>query len=179
MRSLLLDRDGVINEDSPHYIKSPQEWRPLPGSLESIARANRAGLRVIVVTNQSGLARGVFDIATLNAIHRRMLDAVADVGGDIEAVFFCPHGPSDGCDCRKPKPGLLTAIRDRLGLDLSRSVLIGDKLSDVAAAHAGGVKPVLISSAGEDIDASALRAYGAVDVFPDLASAIDRLLAHA
>src|SRR5690606_4302045 len=106
-RVIILDRDGVINEDSDEYIKSPQEWIPIPGSLEAIARLHRAGWRVVVATNQSGVARGLFDIDTLMRIHEKMHRAVEEAGGRIEAVFFCPHGPDDACQCRKPRPGLL------------------------------------------------------------------------
>ncbi len=114
MKLIILDRDGVINHDSDQFIKSPEEWKPIPGSLEAIARLNQAGYRVVVATNQSGIGRGLFDMDTLNAIHDKMHKALAQVGGRIDAIFFCPHTNADNCDCRKPKPGMLQ--RDRRAL---------------------------------------------------------------
>ena len=112
MKLVLLDRDGVINEDSDDYIKSPEEWIPIPGSLEAIARLNREGYKVIVVSNQSGIARGLFDTDMLARIHAKMVEAVRAKGGEVEAVFFCPHGPDGGCRCRKPLPGLFEEVAD-------------------------------------------------------------------
>src|SRR5690606_15356620 len=130
MRLVILDRDGVINEDSDAYIKSPDEWIPIPGSLEAIARLNRAEYRVVVASNQSGLARGLFDADTLSRIHEKMHRALADVGGAVDAVFFCPHGPDDECDCRKPRPGLLQDIARRLNVSLRGVPAVGDSLRD-------------------------------------------------
>ena len=120
MKLVILDRDGVINHDSDAYIKTPDEWRPIPGSIEAIARLSKAGLRVAVATNQSAIARGLLEPPTLAAIHSRMQRAVQDAGGRIDAVFFCPHGPDDGCDCRKPRPGMVLEIlrRDRVPLSV-------------------------------------------------------------
>ncbi|MHB1353698.1 MAG: D-glycero-beta-D-manno-heptose 1,7-bisphosphate 7-phosphatase, partial [Thiobacillus sp.] len=118
MKLIILDRDGVINFDSDHFIKSPDEWKPIPGSLEAIGRLTREGWRVVVATNQSGLARGLFEMATLNAIHAKMHRAVAQAGGRIEAVFYCPHAADMNCGCRKPKPGLFTEIAARYSRDL-------------------------------------------------------------
>lgn len=144
MKLVILDRDGVINEDSDAYIKSPEEWNPIPGSLEAIARLNRHGYRVAVATNQSGVARGLFTLDTLARIHRRMLEAVRDKGGEIDAIFFCPHGPDDDCRCRKPAPGLYEEIADRLKTSLDNVYAIGDSERDLVAARAAGAQPVLV-----------------------------------
>jgi D-glycero-D-manno-heptose 1,7-bisphosphate phosphatase len=141
---IVLDRDGVINHDSDAYIKSPAEWRPLPGSIEAVARLCKAGFRVVVVTNQSGVARGLFDLATLTAIHDKMHAAVAQAGGRIDAIFFCPHGPDAGCSCRKPKPGLFVEAIERFGLQASEVWAVGDQLRDLQAAAAAGCRPVLV-----------------------------------
>ena len=143
MKLIVLDRDGVINHDSDAFIRSPDEWRPIPGSLEAIARLGDAGYRIVVATNQSGVARGLFDVATLGAIHAKMHRAVADVGGRIDAIFFCPHGPDEGCTCRKPQPGLFREILARF--DASGTVhAVGDRLRDLQAAHAAGCRPILV-----------------------------------
>lgn len=144
MRLLILDRDGVINEDSDDYIKSPEEWHAIPGSLEAIARASRAGCRVVVASNQSGLGRGLFTIETLNQIHQKMLREVAMVGGSIEAIFFCPHAPGVSCDCRKPKSGLLEEIGRRLRTSLHNVPVVVDRLSDIEAARGVGARPYLV-----------------------------------
>ena len=128
MKLVILDRDGTINEDSDDYIKSPAEWVPIPGSLEAIARLNHAGWHTVIASNQSGLARGLFDMATLNAIHARMNRELAAFGGRIDAIFFCPHMPDDGCRCRKPKPGLLELIGERYGVELTETYMVGDSL---------------------------------------------------
>lgn len=114
MKLVILDRDGVINYDSDDYIKSPEEWKPLPGSIEAIARLHREDYHLVIATNQSGIARGLFDLNTLSKIHNKMLGAVRAAGGEIEGIFFCPHGPDDGCRCRKPLPGLFEEIADRV-----------------------------------------------------------------
>ena len=144
MKLVILDRDGVINADSDQYIKSPEEWKPIPGSLEAIARLTQAGFRVVVATNQSGLGRGLFDMATLNAMHDKMHKAVNQLGGRIDAVFFCPHAQDAGCDCRKPKPGMLREIAARFNLALTGVPVIGDSLRDLQAASAAGARPVLV-----------------------------------
>src|SRR3989344_2378610 len=144
MKLVILDRDGVINHDSDAYIKSPDEWRPIAGSLEAIARLTREGYRVIVATNQSGVARGVFDMDTLGKIHAKMLDAVRAKGGEIDGIFFCPHGPDDGCHCRKPEPGLYEEIADRLKIGLNGVCAVGDSERDVVAARAVAARPVLV-----------------------------------
>ncbi len=144
MKLVILDRDGTINQDSDQYIKSPAEWKPIPGSLEAIARLTQGGWRCVVATNQSGIARGLFDMATLNAIHAEMHRAVGRVGGRIDAIFFCPHAADSNCECRKPKPGLLREIAARLDVELEGVPMIGDALRDVEAAAAVGAKPYLV-----------------------------------
>ncbi|MEO7009258.1 MAG: D-glycero-beta-D-manno-heptose 1,7-bisphosphate 7-phosphatase [Caldimonas sp.] len=138
LKLIVLDRDGTINEDRDDYVKSPDEWVPIPGALEAIARLNHAGWHVVVATNQSGLARGLFDTAMLNEVHIKMNQALARVGGRIDAVFFCPHGPSEGCRCRKPLPGLFELIGERYGIEMAGVPLVGDKLSDLQAGAAVG-----------------------------------------
>ena len=144
MKLIILDRDGVINHDSDAYIKAPDEWRPIPGSLEAIARLVKAGYRVAVATNQSGVARGLFDLATLGSIHAKMHDAVAAAGGRIDAVFFCPHAADDRCSCRKPRPGMIEEILRRYGADARMVTVVGDSLRDLEAAAASGCRPVLV-----------------------------------
>jgi D-glycero-D-manno-heptose 1,7-bisphosphate phosphatase len=144
MRLLILDRDGVINEDRDDYVKSADEWVPIPGSMEAIARLHRAGWRIAVATNQSGLARGLFDMNALNAMHHKMHELVARAGGRIDAVFFCPHGPDDGCTCRKPLPGLFRAIGERFGVDLGGVPVVGDSVRDVEGAVTVGATPYLV-----------------------------------
>ena len=144
MKLVVLDRDGVINVDSDQYIKSPEEWTPIPGSLEAIARLTQAGFRVVVATNQSGLGRGLFNMATLNAMHDKMHKAVSQLGGRIDAVFFCPHAQNAGCSCRKPQPGMLLEISKRFDLALAGVPVIGDSLRDLLAASAAGARPILV-----------------------------------
>jgi D-glycero-D-manno-heptose 1,7-bisphosphate phosphatase len=144
MKLVLLDRDGVINHDSDAFIKSPGEWRPLPRSLEAIADLCKAGYRVAVVTNQSGVARGLFDLATLAAIHDRMVSAAERAGGRIDAIFFCPHGPGSSCDCRKPRSGLFVEALSRFGATAAETWAVGDQARDLQAAHSAGCRPVLV-----------------------------------
>lgn len=144
MKLVILDRDGTINEDSAEYIKSPSEWQPLPGALEAIARLNHAGWQVVVATNQSGLGRGLFDMAALNAMHAKMNALLAAVGGRVDAIFFCPHAPDEGCRCRKPEPGLFEQIGERYGADLIGVPAVGDSPRDLAAAMAAGCEPHLV-----------------------------------
>jgi len=144
MKLIILDRDGVINYDSEQFIKSPDEWRPIPGSLDAIALLNRWGWRVVVASNQSGVGRGLFDMDTLNAIHDKMLKNIAQVGGRIDAIFFCPHPADSTCNCRKPKPGMLIDIRERFNADLTNVPIVGDSLRDLQAAEAVGGLPYLV-----------------------------------
>jgi D-glycero-D-manno-heptose 1,7-bisphosphate phosphatase len=144
MKIVILDRDGTINQDSDEYIKSPEEWFALPGALEAISRLNHAGFHVLVATNQSGLGRGLLDVASLNAIHKRMLKQLAAVGGRIDAIFYCPHTPADACTCRKPMPGLIDQIAERFGLSMQGVPFVGDTLTDMQAAVASGCTPHLV-----------------------------------
>jgi len=141
---VILDRDGVINADSDAFIKSPDEWIALPGSLEAIARLNQAGYRVVVASNQSGIGRGLFDMSALNAMHTKMNRALAAVGGRIDAVFFCPHTASDHCECRKPKPGLLRTIIERFDIEPTETAMVGDALRDLVAGAAVGMRLHLV-----------------------------------
>ncbi|TAK62147.1 D-glycero-beta-D-manno-heptose 1,7-bisphosphate 7-phosphatase [Methylobacter sp.] len=145
-RYVLLDRDGVINCDSDDFIKSPEEWLPIEGSLEAIALLNNNGYKVVVITNQSGLARGLFDAAMLEKIHTKMQRMTAEKGGKIDAIYFCPHGPDDDCDCRKPKPGLLKAFADDNNVNLNGVTVIGDSLRDLQSAEAVGASPILVKT---------------------------------
>ncbi len=174
---IILDRDGVINYDSEQYIRSPEEWRPIPGSLEAIARLNHAGFRVVVATNQSGLGRGLFDTATMVTIHDKLHKALSQVGGRIDAVFFCPHTAESDCECRKPKPGMLTEIGGRFGVDLTGVPCIGDSLRDLQAAEAVGAQPILVlTGKGEKTLREGKFPKNTV-IFPDLAFAATALLA--
>ena len=145
-RYVLLDRDGVINNDSEEFIKSPEEWLPIEGSLEAIALLNEHGFKVVVVTNQSGIARGFFDIAMLEKIHAKMRQLVIEKGGEIDAIYFCPHGPVDDCNCRKPKPGLLETFARDKNAHLNGIAVIGDSLRDLQAAQAVGASPILVKT---------------------------------
>ena len=144
MKLIILDRDGVINYDSDQFIKSPQEWQPIEGALEAIALLNQFGWRVVVATNQSGVGRGLFDMDTLAAIHDKMHRSLAQAGGRIDAIFFCPHAADSKCACRKPKPGMLLEIASRFNLDLADVPVVGDSLRDLQAADAAGAQPVLV-----------------------------------
>jgi D-glycero-D-manno-heptose 1,7-bisphosphate phosphatase len=176
-RLIVLDRDGVINHDSDQFIKSPDEWRPIPGSLEAVARLNHAGYRVVVATNQSGVGRGLLDITMLNAIHERMHKALAQVGGRVDAIFFCPHSADSQCECRKPRPGMLVEIGRRFGVDMAGIPCIGDSPRDLACAEVVGAQPMLVlTGKGE----KTLRDGGFPKntvIFPDLAFAVAALLA--
>lgn len=144
MKLFILDRDGVINHDSAEYIKTPAEWKPIAGSLEAIARLNQDGYRVVIATNQSGVGRGLLDMATLNAIHDKMHKALAQVGGRVDAVFYCPHAQDANCSCRKPKPGLLEDIAHRFSVDLTGVPCVGDALRDLQAAVQVEAQPILV-----------------------------------
>ncbi len=143
---VLLDRDGVINHDSDDYIKSAEEWRPISGSLEAIALLNDYGFKVIVITNQSGLSRGLYNEATLVEIHNKMYELVEQKGGEITTIYFCPHSPDDNCECRKPKPGLLNNFAKDYNQSLADIYFVGDKLADAQAAIAAGAKPILVKT---------------------------------
>ncbi len=176
MKLIILDRDGVINFDSASFIKSPAEWKPIPGSLEAIARLNQAGYRVVVATNQSGVGRGLFDMDTLNAIHDKMHRSVAAVGGRIDAVFYCPHPADSKCDCRKPNPGMFERIKACYNADLTGVPAIGDSLRDLVAADKAGALPMLVlTGKGEKTLAEGNLPEDTL-VFADLATAVDDLL---
>jgi D-glycero-D-manno-heptose 1,7-bisphosphate phosphatase len=176
MKLVILDRDGVINFDSPNYIKSPAEWKAIPGSPEAIARLNQAGYRVVVATNQSGVGRQLFDMDTLNAIHEKMHKTVAAAGGRIDAVFFCPHPADSSCDCRKPKPGMFARIAACYNIDLTSVPAVGDSLRDLQAAATAGALPMLVlTGKGEKTLADGDLPEDTL-VFKDLAAAVDDLI---
>jgi D-glycero-D-manno-heptose 1,7-bisphosphate phosphatase len=145
-RLIVMDRDGTLNEDRDDFVKSPEEWVPLPGAMEAVARLNQAGWHVVLATNQSGLGRGLFDMATLNAIHLKMNRTLAQHGGRVDAVFFCPHAPDDGCRCRKPLPGLFEEIGLRYGVDMRQVPVVGDALRDLQAGAAAGCPTHLVQT---------------------------------
>ncbi|MDH5435805.1 MAG: D-glycero-beta-D-manno-heptose 1,7-bisphosphate 7-phosphatase [Gammaproteobacteria bacterium] len=144
MKLIILDRDGVINEDSDEYIKSPDEFIPIPGSLEAITRLNHAGYRVVIISNQSGIARKYFTVEILQNIHEKLRSLLADIGGQIDTILYCPHGPSDLCKCRKPKAGLFEELKNRLHITFDNTLAVGDSLRDLQAAQSIGAKPVLV-----------------------------------
>jgi len=175
MKLVILDRDGVINYDSEHYIKSPAEWKPLPGSLEAIAKLTQAGYRVVVATNQSGIGRGLFDMDTLNAIHNKMHQAVQNLGGRIDAVFYCPHPADSSCDCRKPRPGMFIRIGACFNTDLIGVPAIGDSLRDLQAAAAVGAKPILVLTGKGEKTQKEIMPESTL-IFADLAAAVEHVL---
>ncbi len=177
---VILDRDGTINRASDEFVKSPEEWEPLPGALEAIGRLNHAGYHVVLATNQSGLGRGLFDMAALNSVHARMVKALAAHGGRIDAVFYCPHAPDEGCHCRKPEPGLLEQIAERYGIALQGVPYIGDSLRDMQAAVAAGCAPHLVCTGRhpEALSGELSPAFPpGTRVHADLAACVDALLA--
>lgn len=176
MKLIILDRDGVINYDSDQFIKSPDEWIPIPGSLEAIARLNQAGYRVIVSTNQSGVARGLFNIVTLNAIHQKMHAAAQRVGAHIDAVFFCPHAADDNCDCRKPKAGMLHEIAKRFDVSLKGVPTVGDSLRDLQAGFVVGCTPYLVLTGKGEKTRDKGGLPPGTTIHPDLAAVVDHLL---
>jgi len=183
MKLIILDRDGVINEDSDEYIKSPDEFIPIAGSLEAIARLNQAGYMVMVATNQSGLARGLFTIDDLNNMHDKLKRLLSAFGGRINGIMFCPHGPDDGCQCRKPKTGMLEEIAQRCNTPLKDIPIVGDSLRDLTSALAVGAKPVLVKTGKgqRTIDAIAQdpdnTELSSIPVYDNLSSFVDDLLA--
>jgi D-glycero-D-manno-heptose 1,7-bisphosphate phosphatase len=168
MKLIILDRDGVINVDSDQFIKSPDEWKPIPGSLEAIARLNQWGWRVVVASNQSGVGRGLFGMDTLNAINDKMVRSLAQVGGRLDAIFFCPHAADSTCDCRKPKPGLLLQIGERFNVDLAGVPVVGDSLRDLQAAVAAGAKPYLVLTGKGEITRASPDLPAGTLIYPDL-----------
>lgn len=181
MKLIVLDRDGVINHESPDFIKTPEEWKPIKGSLEAIARLSQEGYNVAVLTNQSGVGRGLLSADILGQIHVRMIDYVQQRGGKIESVFFCPHHPDENCDCRKPKTGLYDDLSTRLKISLNGVYSVGDSLRDLQAAQSAGATPVLVRTGNgrktlQSIKESANESLSSVPVFPDLAKFVDALL---
>lgn len=179
MKLVILDRDGVINFDSAQFIKNPAEWKPIPGSLEAIAKLNQAGYRVVVATNQSGVGRGLFDMDTLNSIHEKMHKALFAVGGRIDAIFYCPHAADSACECRKPKPGMFKHIADTFNADLKDVFAVGDSLRDLQASVALGCKPVLVlTGKGERTKAEGNLPAGTLE-YKDLSTAVDAMLSRS
>ncbi|KRH98907.1 histidinol phosphate phosphatase [Curvibacter sp. PAE-UM] len=175
MKLVILDRDGTINEDSSEFIKSEAEWKPLPGALEAIAKLNHAGWHVVVASNQSGLGRGLFDVAALNVMHAKMHKLLALAGGRVEAVFYCPHAPDQTCRCRKPLPGLFEQIGERYGVSLKGVPTVGDSARDLVAGAVVGCEPHLVlTGKGE-----ALRGQPLPDHFPAGTRVHENLLAFA
>ncbi|WP_374240645.1 D-glycero-beta-D-manno-heptose 1,7-bisphosphate 7-phosphatase [Zoogloea sp.] len=177
MKLIVLDRDGVINVDSEQFIKSPDEWKPIPGSLEAIARLNESGWRVVVASNQSGVGRGLFDMDTLNAINEKMTKAIGQAGGRLDAIFFCPHSADSTCDCRKPRPGMFVQIAERFNVDMKGVPVVGDSLRDLQAGVAVGCQPYLVlTGKGAKTQADPALPEGTL-VFPDLAAVAAQLTA--
>ncbi len=173
---VILDRDGVINQDSDEYIKSPDEWKPIEGSLEAIARLNQAEYRVVVITNQSGLARGLFMLDDLNQIHQKMHQQLAEVNGRIEAIFFCPHSNKENCNCRKPRTGLFQELANCLGIPLTNVPAVGDSLRDLQAASAVGAQPILVlTGKGRQTLRMKEKLYN-IPVYDNLAAFVDNFL---
>lgn len=180
-KAVLLDRDGVINFDSPDYILTPGQWQAVPGSLEAIARLSRAGIQVAIVSNQSALGRGMIDEKTFEKIHGKMMLSIEEAGGFIDHVAYCPHAPGDGCNCRKPKPGMVLETLHVLGLTETpgQALFIGDSLRDLQAAQAAGMPAVLVESGYDNETAileQARELMPAIRSFKDLAAAVDFLL---
>jgi len=176
MKLVILDRDGVINQDSANFIKNPSEWIPIPGSLEAIALLNQSGFRAAVATNQSGVSRGLFDMATLNSIHDKMHRDLALVGGRIDAVFYCPHSADDNCDCRKPKTGMIKEIGKRFSVELDQAFAIGDAWRDIKAFSDAGCQAILVRTGkGEDTLANGNLPPNVL-VFADLNEAVQHII---
>lgn len=175
MKLIILDRDGVINEDSDAFIKSVEEWIPLPGSIEAIARLSKAGWTVAVATNQSGLARGYFTEQTLSAMHQRLRELVADQGGHVDLIRYCPHGPDDGCECRKPLAGLFRSIAEHYQTSLSGVPTVGDSLRDLQAGAAVGCQPYLVRTGKGSLTEQKILPDN-THVFDNLAAVANHLL---
>lgn len=178
MKLIVLDRDGVINHDSDEYIKSKEEWLPIDGSLEAIARLNHSGYTVVLASNQSGLARGYFDIEALSSMHRKMDEMLEKIGGRVDAVFYCPHGPDDGCACRKPRPGMLLEIGQRFNVSLKDVTFIGDSISDIKAASNANAKAMLVRT-GKGVKAEKIlqaECKSEIPIYDDLSAAVTAIL---
>ncbi len=176
LRLVVLDRDGVINRDSKDFVKTADEWQPLPGSIEAIASLAKAGFTVSVASNQSGLARGLFDRNALRAMHRKLRRLVAAEGGRVDRIVVCPHGPDDGCSCRKPAPGLLRRLGRHYGIEMKNVPVVGDSLRDLQAAAAVGARPILVLTGnGRKTRRSLEGEFAGIEVFEDLAATADAL----
>lgn len=178
MSYIILDRDGVINYDSKEYIKSPDEWLPIPGSLDAIAQLNRRGFRVLIVTNQSGVARGYYDLDTLDRIHEKLMGELAAVGGYVEEIFFCPHHPDESCACRKPKPGLLHQIAKKYPINWAETFFIGDSIGDVRVAQSVGCLPMLVLTGNGEKTLQTHPDLINIPHFPNLAKAADYVITN-
>jgi D-glycero-D-manno-heptose 1,7-bisphosphate phosphatase len=176
MKLIILDRDGVINYDSDDYIKNVDEWIPLPGSLEAITRLNRAGYTVAVATNQSGIARGYYDLDTLQAMHNKMRTSLEELGGELGMIAYCPHGPDDACDCRKPLPGMLNQIAAHYGVSMESVPVVGDSLRDLEAAIAVGAHPVLVRTGKGERTLAQGGLPDDLEIYDDLAEYVDQFL---
>jgi D-glycero-D-manno-heptose 1,7-bisphosphate phosphatase len=174
---VILDRDGVINHDSAAFIKNEAEWWPIPGSVEAIAALTKAGFTLAVASNQSGIARGLFDQAALDRMHAKMLGLISKAGGHISRIVVCPHGPDDACDCRKPRPGMLVQLARHFDTSLEGVAVIGDALRDLEAAAAVGARPILVRTGkGRDTEGALPERFASVPVFNDLAAAAQALI---
>ena len=184
LKLVILGRDGILNVYRDDHVKDPEEWEPIPGALEAVARLNHAGWHTVVATNQSGIGRGMIDMAAVNAVHQHMMQRLASVGGRLDAVFFCPHTPEDECECRKPKPGLMRQIGSRYGLDLRTVPMVCDTARDLLAAQAAGCEPHLVRSGrAAALDERQLAAVAAqvpgTEVHADLGAFVDFVLQRA
>ena len=177
MKLVILDRDGVINFDSPQFIKSPAEWKPIPGSLHAIARMKQNGYHVVIVTTQSGIGRSLLDMEALNAIHEKMHKALFAAGGRIDAIFYCPHTADSACECRKPKPGMFKRISETMNVDLKGVPSIGDSLRDLQASAAAGCLPMLVRTGKGPLTLEEGNLPEGTEVFDDLAAAVDWIVA--
>lgn len=173
MKLVILDRDGVINQESDAYIKTPDEWLPIPGSLEAIGRLTKADFTVVVASNQSGLGRGLFDQKALDAITARMQGEIAKAGGRLDGIYYCPHKPEDHCDCRKPKTGLFQQIAAHYRVDIQGVPAVGDSARDLVAAKAAGARPILVKT-GRGLET--LKQMPDAEIYADLAAAADHLI---
>lgn len=179
MKYIILDRDGVINHDSLHYIKSPEEWIAIDGSLDAIANLNRAGFHVLIATNQSGVARGHYTLETLSDIHEKFTRELAAVGGYVDEIFFCPHHPDEKCACRKPQPGMFYQIRDKYRIDLSQVYFVGDSKTDVEVAFVTGCKPLLVLTGNGQTTLATYAHSQHIPAFADLAEAVRYVIANS
>ena len=174
MKLIILDRDGVINEDSDDYIKSPDEWIPIAGSLEALGKLSQNGFKVIIITNQSGIGRKIFSIEMLNAIHKKMSINLAQYGGVIDGIFFCPCAPEENCNCRKPKSGLYNEVSDRLQISLENVFCVGDKITDIQAAQNARAKPILVKTGKENNDSGNIPKN--IPIYDDLLSFVNKII---